>query len=289
MIIEFIGGLISGSLAIMTDSAHMLSDVVGFSVSLASVWLAKKPATKKLTYGYHRAEPIGAMLSIILIWGLIAWLFVEAIYRVLNPHPIDAPIMLMTATLGLIFNIISAVVLDGWAEGDDGDEEAGQKEEEENVNVKAAAIHIIGDMIQSAGVILASLVIYFKPQYVIADPMCTFVFTFLVIATTISITKECSRVLMEGCPEDISVEDIEGDLKNLNGVCEIHDIHVWSLSVGKVAMTAHIDVDSESPYEVLSEASKMMRDKYSINHCTLQVEPYKKSTYPIDCTSELHE
>jgi len=161
-VVELIGGLISGSLAILTDSAHMFSDVAGFGISAYAVYLGKKPSTKSLTFGYNRSEVIGAMLSIFIIWGLIAWLFVEAIFRVMNPQPIDAAIMLMTATLGLVFNLFSAVVLNGWAEGAEDDlkgdgEDYGtveKSEEKENINVKAAAIHVLGDVIQSAGVTL---------------------------------------------------------------------------------------------------------------------------------------
>jgi len=298
-VVELIGGIISGSLAILTDSAHMFTDVASFGISAFAVYLGKKPATKSLTYGYNRSEVIGAMLSIFLIWGLIAWLFVEAIYRVMNPQPIDAAIMLMTATLGLLFNIFSAIVLNGWAESADEDlkqdkdsESYGtledKPEEKENINVKAAAIHVLGDVIQSAGVIMASLIIYYNPTYLVADPSCTFIFTLLVICTTIPITQECTGVLMEGAPADIDVNDIIEDLKNVGGVVKVHDCHVWQISVGKNAFSAHID--SDTPFDTLRDANKLIRDKYEITHSTIQVEPAsQKAQYGIECDNDIHE
>ena len=181
MIIEVIGGYISNSLAIMTDAAHLFSDVSGFAISIFSVTLATIPKTKVFTYGYHRAEILGAMASILLIWGLTIGLGVFAYYRILDPPEVDAKIMFGVAIIGLLVNILMMCIL--------------KKDEE-------AYIHVIGDAIQSVGVIAASVIIYFGgPEYTIADPICTYVFAVLVMGTTIPIMSESIRALMEGSPE----------------------------------------------------------------------------------------
>lgn len=264
MVVEIVGGYLAGSLAIMSDAAHLLSDFSGFAISYISIYIGTMPATYAMTYGYHRAEIIGSLVSVILIWGLTLWLVYEAILRIITPTDVDGKIMLITSIIGLIVNLIMAKVLhsspghshDHGHGHDHGDDKGhshghshGHDHDHENMNIRAAAIHIIGDIIQSIGVIIAACFIYFFPTWTIIDPMCTFLFSILVLFTTIFIVRDCIKILMEGTPSEINIEKLTEELEDVPGVEEVHDVHVWSLSVGKLAMSAHIE--SDSPLESL--------------------------------------
>ncbi|CAG9318451.1 unnamed protein product [Blepharisma stoltei] len=205
MIVEIIGGLLANSLAIMTDAAHMFSDLSGFAISIASLYIAVRPASMIMSYGYHRAEIIGAVISVALIWGLTIWLVYEAIERIQSPGIVDGWIMMITALIGLLSNIVMGVILHSSHSHSDistGHDHA----HEEDVNIKAATLHVLGDLIQSIGVIIAAAIILWNPDWSIADPICTFVFSILVTFTTFPIIKKCIGILMEGSPIDIDVD-----------------------------------------------------------------------------------
>ncbi|MCQ2819884.1 MAG: cation diffusion facilitator family transporter [archaeon] len=316
MTIEFIGGYFAGSLAIMTDAAHLLSDLAGFLISMFSLYIATKPANGGYTYGYHRAEVIGAMCSILIIWLLTIWLITEAIQRILHPHEIKGKLMILIASLGLIFNIIMSQILsynplpnamDGQnitnitnnnenneekkmnncnEDEEDSDQshlikKKSKKETEENKTmnanknlvIRAAYIHIIGDMIQSLGVLIAAIIIeIFQNNYQrirIVDPICTFIFAIIVLCTTIPVSINCFAILMETTPDGISIEEFYEELLKINDIIEVHDIHIWSISVGRNCITAHIvSKDKKNSLKSINELCK----KYNLNHSTIQIE-----------------
>jgi zinc transporter 2 len=308
MIIEFVGGWIAGSLAVMTDAAHLLSDLSGFLISMFSLYIALRPANFKLTYGYHRAEVIGALSSILIIWVLTVWLLGQAVYRLYNPQPIQGLIMTAIACCGLIFNLIMSKILsnddlpnafenptgakadiiqvDSETQGDQDLEQPliGKKE---NPVLSAAYIHILGDIIQSAGVVLASLIIYFfqdtYPQIEMVDPICTFVFAIIVLSTSIPVSRECLNVLMEASPSEIKVDQLTKEISQCTGVVNIHDVHIWCISVGKPSISLHIL--SDSPQKSLEMATKVCK-KFGIYHITIQVEDNSQRRRPsfINCT-----
>ena len=296
MTIEFVGGYIAGSLAVMTDAAHLLSDLAGFLISMFSLFIATTPANKSLTYGYHRAEVIGALSSILIIWVLTAWLITEAIDRIFHPQEIMGLVMMGIAACGLLFNIIMSRVLaynpvpnamEGQTMKDiknqeiDPDKEddlesplLGEgKNDDDNPVIRAAYIHILGDMIQSAGVLLAAVIIYLfqnvHPGIRIVDPICTFVFAIIVLCTTIPVSKQCLNVLMEAAPENVNVPKLYQELKNVGGVINIHDIHLWCISIGRPSISLHIL--SDTPQKTLEHAT-LVCQKYGIQHITIQVE-----------------
>ena len=349
MIIEVIGGYMANSIAIMSDAAHLLSDLLGFIISIVSIYIAKNKANNKMSFGYHRAEVIGALVSVTIIWGLTIWLIYEASYRMINPSYVNGKIMLIVAVLGLIFNLIMGLTLafegidhamhghahDDGAHGDhghadnhqdhhdhdshlhlekDNDLETGllkghdnhddhghshdhdhshenKKEAKgfldyfkisENVNIRAALIHVFGDALQNFGVIIAGVIIYMRPDLTIVDPFCTFIFAIIVFFSTVRILKECIAVIMEGCPIE-NVEKLQKRLEKIEGVTEVHDLHVWSLSMGKVSMTCHMK--STNPQLSLAKATELMVNKYKITHTTIQVED---DTNNNDCKQTLH-
>jgi zinc transporter 2 len=359
MIIEVIGGYIANSIAIMSDAAHLFSDLLGFIISIVSIYIAKRTATHHMSYGFHRAEVIGALVSVTIIWGLTVWLLYEAIYRVFNPVKVNGGIMLIVAILGLLFNVIMGIILayegidHGMNNHSHGEEEGhgahsdnekhdhehdsehehehhhddakktllekdshshehdhGHEHEHEhsdnhahnkvdhghshdehghehggksqNVNIRAALIHVIGDAIQNIGVIISGAIIYIYPNLMIFDPICTFFFAIVVFLTTTRILKDCVSVIMEGSPID-NVEKLKQRLLKVEGVTDVHDLHVWSLSMGKVSMTCHLK--SSSPQKSLIKAKELMIKKYQITHTTIQVED---EDHPENCTQTLH-
>jgi len=305
MVAEVIGGFLANSLAIMTDAAHLLSDLAGFLISIFALWLAQKAPTSKLSFGFHRAEIIGALLSVLLIWVLTGVLVYEAIQRILKPEVVDGKLMFVVATLGLTVNLVMGCVLfssghghshglsgggHGHSHGGHGghDEEnpeteslvssTAAAEHEENINVRAALIHVIGDAIQSVGVMLAAALIWYNPTWNIADPICTFLFSILVLFTTTRLVGQSMRVLMEGSPEGIDPAAVERALARIPGVVEVHDLHIWSLTVGKASLSVHLLSTGEAS-KVLENAHQLLAKQFSIHHTTIQVEHPTDAVY----------
>ena len=327
MIGEIIGGVVSGSIALLTDAFHILSDIFAFGISIAGLHLSRRPASKLMSFGFYRAEVIGALLSIAIIWGLTAWLLAEAIDRIANPEDVNGFVMLITAIGGLVANLIMASLLGhghhhhGHSHGDSHDhshnhqhahEEGENKSHnhphthsqsqdsdpnqevqeskkdhhhEKNLNMRAAFIHVLGDSLQSVGVIIAGIIIYVKPEYKIADPICTLLFCVIVLFTTIPILRDCLRILMEASPKGLEIDSVCESLKDVEDVIDVHDLHIWSLSAGKLSLSCHL-VSNEHK-DVLDRASKLLKEKYGIGHITIQVEG-GDSTEDFECENELH-
>ena len=289
MTIEIIGGYLANSIAIMSDAAHLLSDLLGFLISIISIYISRKVAKNNMSYGYHRAEIIGALVSIVLIWALTLWLLYEATLRIIIPPQVDGFIMIIISIIGFSFNVIMGIHEHEHEHSSDEEIRLHTEDEHEekntNVNLRASFIHILGDAIQNIGVLIAGIIIYFFPKYSIADPICTYVFSIIVGFTTINILKDCIFVLMEGSPVDIDIDELENDLKKIKGVKEIHDLHVWSLSIGKINLSCHICCDN--PQKTLTKAKKMIKKKYKIDHITIQVEDNNNKNQ-LSCINDIH-
>lgn len=307
MLIEIVGGLLANSLAIATDAAHLLTDFASFMISLFSLWLAHRPPTLRMSFGWYRAEVIGAVTSVLLIWVVTGVLVYMAVQRILvEEYEINATIMLVTAGVGIIVNIIMGAALqiggvphghshgsshgsDHGSPSKDSDEERGTDGFQSpvstassatakgtgNINVRAALIHVIGDFLQSLGVFVAALIIYFKPEYRIADPLCTFLFSVLVLLSTVAILREALTVLMEGKPNSIDFRQVQGLLARQPGVYQVHNLRIWALSMDKIALSAHIVIrPNEDAMHTLKACSRLIRSNYDIFELTLQVEEY---------------
>nr|XP_054750133.1 proton-coupled zinc antiporter SLC30A2-like [Lytechinus pictus] len=286
------GGSLANSLAIMTDAAHLLSDFASFLISIFALWVAKRPATTRMSFGYYRAEVLGAVISVLIIWIVTGILCYLAVLRIINDeYKIEPNIMLITSGIGVVINIILIIILQAGgghlhSHGGGGghqhlveeDAEGGKnsKHDKKNINVRAAFIHVIGDLIQSIGVLIAAGIIKANSDWKIADPICTFLFSILVLITTLTVLRDALNVLMEGVPRHINYPTLKNDLDTLPGVKFAHSLHVWSLTTSKAAIAVHLakaeDADSE---EVLQEASKMIQKKYGIHFMTIQVEKYQ--------------
>jgi len=298
---EVIGGYMSDSLAIMTDAAHMLSDLGSFIVGLLAIKLGSRPGGKKYSFGYHRAEALGALFTVVIIWYVTGVLVYLAAHRIsTGDFEVDPIPMMAVAASAVLFNIVLGFVLHGvphshshgggggggsrahshlhhdndGSGGESGDHK--HSSDAEHLNVRAAMIHVLGDLIQSVGVLISSILIFFDPGLKMADPVCTVIFSFIVFCTTINVVRDTVRILMEGCPKSVSFDDVMSDLMNLLDVVLVHDLRIWSLTTDKNAVSVHLAVNPTGNSEkVLQAATKLLKDKHDIHVVTVQVELYK--------------
>jgi cobalt-zinc-cadmium efflux system protein len=268
MIVEIIGGIAANSLALISDALHLFTDVGALGLSLFILKIAHLPSTPKMSYGYHRAEILGALASALSLWALCGVLIYEAIVRLMDPPEVKGPIVFVIAVIGLGANLLMMRTL--------------HSHQKDNLNLKAAYLHIIGDLLGSVGVIIASIIIWATGWNPI-DPLISIVFALGIVYGSWKIIKQTVTVLMESTPEHIDPKAIEEDLKSIPGVKEVHDLHVWSVSAKKVALSAHL-VASDTQ-AVLNEAHRRVETHHQISHMTIQVEDpeHFESKYCYDC------
>ncbi|KAF4322244.1 hypothetical protein BBO99_00002286 [Phytophthora kernoviae] len=282
MCVQFAGGYYADSLAIMTDAAHLLSDVAGFLVSLFAMYLGQLPASAVMPFGYHRAEVIGALLSVLLIWILTIGLLFTAVRRMIDQGRPDAKETVdgkiihggkdcveQSPSIDLVRTPMSAMALiDGVEEpiscASDGHEAF------ESINVHAAYIHALGDFLQSLGVCLAGALVWYNPSWQMADPITTVLFSFLVLGTTIGVLKRSIHILMEGAPPELDLRVVEKHLRALPCVYDVHDLHMWMLTEGHLAASVHI-LPNGSPRNALRGTQRVLAS-LGVRHQTVQVE-----------------
>ncbi|XP_054742490.1 proton-coupled zinc antiporter SLC30A2 isoform X1 [Anastrepha obliqua] len=398
MVCEIIGGILSNSLAIATDAAHLLTDFASFMISLFAIWIAGRPSTQRMSFGWYRAEVIGAMASVIMIWVITAILVWLAVQRLINrDFEVDAKIMLITSGLAILVNLVMGLQLQhghshGGMSGAHGHSHGGKSKQKsnkitnlqvandssngnlafttaiekpvaddtikyvpgptcsptghcalpatqrpledgageleldandavlpasglatfsyqnstsvkevhaeiaavmaetapaghhhggaaardaENLNVRAAFIHVVGDMIQSAGVFVAALVIFFRPDWAIIDPICTFFFSIIVLFTTFSIMKDALLVLMEGTPSYMHYAEVLEVFQHIEGVRRVHNLRIWALSINKVALSVHLAIaPGANAKRILEEASTAVHRRYNFFETTIQIEEF---------------
>lgn len=239
MLIELWGHFRTKSLSLLADALHLLVDISGFLVSIATLYIAKRKASYKMTWGYQRIEVLGALLSVILIWVAVCYLMIESFHKYMHPAEIDGRMFLGIAIIGLFVNLGCIYVLH--TQSSHGHTHSHQKQ---NLNIRAAYVHVIGDAIQSVGVIIASTLIYFYPSFVIADVMCTVFFAFLVLISTYYIIVDALIILAEGAPKNINRGEISEFILKEDAVIKITDMRIWSIGVNKHAIVLKILVDN---------------------------------------------
>uniref|UniRef100_A0A452V3Z5 Proton-coupled zinc antiporter SLC30A8 n=1 Tax=Ursus maritimus TaxID=29073 RepID=A0A452V3Z5_URSMA len=265
MIAEIVGGHIAGSLAVITDAAHLLIDLTSFLLSLFSLWLSSKPPSKQLTFGWHRAEILGALLSILCVWVVTGVLVYLACERLLYPdYQIQATVMMVVSGCAVAANII--VILHQGRPSHD------HKNVQTNASVRAAFVHALGDLLQSVSVLTSALIIYFKPDYKMADPICTFVFSILVLTSTITVLKDFSILLMEGVPKNLNYDDVKERILAVDGVESVHSLHIWSLAMNQVILSAHVAAASHDSQDVRREIVKVLSNSFTVHSLTIQME-----------------
>ncbi|KAM7405861.1 hypothetical protein PAMP_000281 [Pampus punctatissimus] len=294
---EIIGGYVSNSLAIMTDAVHMLTDVVGILFSLLALWLSTKPPTKRFTFGLHRLEVVSAVLSVMLIYILTAILLFEAVQRTIHQDfDINGDVMLITAAVGVAINLIMGFLLNqgghlhshgghGHSHGSaaaSGSQPSGsgqQQKQQGSLAVRAAFIHALGDLLQSVGVLIAAYIVRFKPDYKLADPICTYIFSVLVLITTFRIIRDTTVIVLEGVPRHLNTQRIEEDLLKLEDVQSVDELNVWALTADKTAALVHLQLtpsSADSWEDVQAKARHLLLHTYGLTRCTVQVQTHRR-------------
>lgn len=255
---EVIGGILSGSLALLADAAHMLTDVGALVMSYAAMSLAERPATSKHTFGLHRAEILAAFVNaeiLLLLSGFILW---EAWGRLLEPQEIETGLMLGVAVAGLAGNVAAMALLQGHQRG--------------SLNLRAAYLEVLADALSSAAVIVAAVAIRFTGATWL-DPVLSGVIALVILPRTLHLLRESGHILLEGSPGEIDVPGLREEVLRIDGVEELHDLHVWSLTSGVHSATVHIRAAEDSPRgEVLRAVQGCLRRTAGVTHATVQVE-----------------
>ncbi|WP_214483519.1 cation diffusion facilitator family transporter [Bacillus sp. SM2101] len=271
MIIEVIGGVLTNSLALLSDAGHMLSDAAALGLSFLAMKFGEKQPTLEKTFGYRRFEILAALLNGVTLVIISIYIFWEAYNRLLAPPHVISKGMLIISSIGLLVNIIVAFIL---LKGDTSD----------NLNIRSAFLHVLGDLLGSVGAIIAALLIMFF-GWNLADPIASVIVAILIIISAWRVTRDSLHILMEGSPPGIDVGDIKEQLLSISHVIDVHDLHVWAISSDFLSLSCHIKIGDCDNYErVLNEATKLLKDKYHINHTTIQIDHLNS-----DCsTSEEH-
>lgn len=258
MVAEAVGGVLTGSLALLADAGHMLSDVAALGLSLFAIWIAQRPPNSRRTYGYHRTEILAALANGATLVALSVYVLFEAWQRFRQPTEVEAPWMMAIAAGGLLINLIGLQILSG-----------GRKE---NLNVRGAWLHVLTDALGSAQAMLAGGLIWaFGWNW--ADPLASVLIALLVIYSSWSLLKEAVGVLMEGVPAHIDVDAVRSTLAGIPGVSSVHDLHVWTITSGREALSAHLVVEEEKAQRaLLPQVRKILHDRFGIHHVTVQVE-----------------
>jgi cobalt-zinc-cadmium efflux system protein len=256
--VEALGGWFTGSLALLGDAGHMFSDAAALGLAWLASWISRRPPTRRHSYGLARVEIIVAVVNGLFMLAVVAGIVVEAWRRLTVPQPVAGGEVILIAGIGLLVNALVAWHLHG--------------HEHDNLNARAALLHVMGDMLGSLAAIAAGAVIYFT-GWTRIDPLLSILISALILFSTFSLLREALHVLMEGVPFGLDIHEVGRKMETLDGVLSVHHVHIWTLSPGRVALSAHIVVhDLQAWMKVLPAISTMLEQQYGINHVTLQPE-----------------
>ena len=255
--VELAGGMWAGSLALASDAGHMFSDALALALAAGAAWLARRPPGLKHSYGLARAEVLGATLNGLLMLAIIVVLVVEAVQRLLDPHPVAAGTVIVIATIGLLVNCAVVYVL---------------SRGHHDLNSRAALIHVLGDLVSSLAAVIAGVVIHVT-GWVLIDPILSLVIAGLILITTLRLLRDTLHVLMEGVPAAVDLAEIGAALASVQGVSTVHDLHVWSIGSAHAALSAHVEIERLEDWPAILHASQtLLSQRFGVEHVTLQPE-----------------
>jgi len=257
LLAEVVGGLLTGSLALLADAGHMLADMFGLTMSLAALRIAARPATARNTFGFHRAEILAAVANAVLLLGIAGVVLYEAWHRFSEPEPVASVPMLFVAAGGLIVNMIGFKVLHGAAH--------------QSLNLRGALLEVVADMLGSVGAILAAITIMLTGWYQ-ADPLVSVLVALFILPRAWTLLRSGLDVLLEATPAHLDLANIVGAMQQTPGVATVHDVHAWTISSGYVAMSAHVQASGRPSSDVLHDLQTLLRENLHVDHVTLQVE-----------------
>lgn len=258
MIVEVVGGIMTNSLALLSDAGHMLSDAAALALSYVALSIGQRDVTGKKTFGYRRFEIFAALINGLTLIALSLYIFYEAIQRFSEPPAVASKGMLIVAILGLLVNIVAAYIL--------------QRGDNENLNVKSAFLHVLGDILGSVGAITAALLILFF-GWNLADPIASMIVAVLIIISGYRVTRDSFNILMESAPENLPSEDVQAKLLTVEEVEEVTDLHIWSITSDFPSLTCHVIVYEQADEQiVLRKIQNLLHDEFELHHMTIQIE-----------------
>jgi len=260
MVVEVVGGIISGSLALLADAGHMLTDTMALALAAMAFHVSKRPPDGKLTFGYQRFQILAAFVNGLSLLAIVGWILFEAVNRFLNPNEILGETMLVVAAVGLLVNMVSFAVL--------------HTGDQENLNIRGAALHVAGDLLGSVAAIVAALVIIYTGWTPI-DPILSVAVAALISKSAWSLVKRSGHILLEGAPEWLDVPAMQDRIvAGVPGVGDIHHVHIWGLTPQQLMLTMHMSVtdDASSQAEVIRDTKQFLKDEYGIGHSTIEVD-----------------
>ncbi len=265
MVVQIVGAILSGSLALLADAAHMFTDAAALVVALIATAIASRPADDRRTFGYQRAEVLGALANGVILIVLCAWVGIEAVQRLLTPAEaeVQGGLMLVVATVGMVANAISMWVL--------------SRAQKRSINVRGAYLEVLGDLVGSIAVIIAAIVIV-TTGFTQADAIASLLIAVLIVPRAIGLLREVVVVLTESAPVDVQVAEIRQHLRDTDGVVDVHDVHVWQLTRGAPVFSAHVIVEDEALTDgraarILESLQGCLAEHFDVEHSTFQLEP----------------
>jgi cobalt-zinc-cadmium efflux system protein len=271
-LIETGGGWYAGSLALLGDAGHMFSDATALGLAAFAAWVARQPPSLRHSYGLVRAEAVAALFNGFFMVAVVIGITLQAVQRLQEPRPIDSMTVMTIATAGLIVNLVVFRMLHGG---------------EKTLNVRAALLHVLGDLLGSVAALLSGVVIYFTGWTAI-DPLLSFFICALILISSLRLLREVLHVIMEGVPRYLDLREVGSTLAGVNGVAQVHDLHIWTLASGRVALSAHIVIHDMRQWDTLLDSLRhLLHERYDIEHVTLQPEPAMRTTrlYRLDAGS----
>ena len=257
-LVELAGGIATNSLALLSDAGHMFADVAALGISLFAARLSQLPPTASKTFGYHRGEILAAFVNGLALWLVVGLIFHEAYQRLHDPPAVHSSGMIVVATIGLLVNVASLQMLRHSQAG--------------SLNVRAAFVHVLGDALGSIGAVVAGVTMLLWGWY-ITDPLVSIAIGFLILYSSWDIVRESVDILMQGTPREMRLADIEGCLLTIDGVREVHDLHVWTLTSGRYLLSVHLVVSpGDATRAVIDAAQARLRERFGIGHTTVQVD-----------------
>lgn len=279
LIAEIIGGILTNSLALIADAAHMFTDAAGLGLALFAISFGRRPSTSKKTYGFYRMEILASLTNSVVLILLSVYIMYEAYRRILEPPEIQSFSMIVVAGVGLTVNIISMLLLKGHSHSHShshGKEEQHSNKEakEENLNMQGAYLEVLSDTLGSAGVIIAGLIM-FTTKFYLADPIVSIALALFIFPRTWSLLNKSIHILMQGTPSNISYEEVKTAMLQIKGVTGVFDLHIWAITSGMNTLSAHVVVmDPSKSQTILKEINSILENKFNISHSAIQIENY---------------
>ena len=257
MLVELIGGWLAGSLALLADAAHMLADVAALGLALVAAWIAQRPATPERSFGFMRLEILAALVNGALLFAIAIGIGIEAWHRLQVPQRVNGPLLLGVAAVGFVANLAAVVVL--------------HRGHEHSLNQRGAYLHVLGDLLGSVGALIAGVIVL-TSGWMMADPLISVLIGALVLVSAWRLVKESTDVLLEATPRHIALSDVHERIASVPGVESVHDLHLWTVTSGVVAMSGHLVVKNPVDNQPILEAVQVRMRALGIQHVTVQVE-----------------